>query len=313
MFQLKYVFLIILLAVLITSCDESGIDEIKEDLTLDEARIMLPLYDNFLRYFLDRGYEFWSFSKYWDEDKKNLPEKLMVIRHDVHHRDIKYAYAAYLIEKSLLTDDCATYYVMIDFPPEMQKDNYLELKQDYLSFMTYLKERSVDIQPHISIWDEYIYKYNPWWREKSEEELVELKDEYYQIEYDNYYTINSIRTDSFHIFDLNDKVLSLLEDHQDRWFNYTGIQVKNHCSHGSSTAMNHVINNVVIMNQGFVRNSGLFDFETSSYEIRTNLNFLSDNNRPFWIEYPQDIEDGRYHLLMHPAVWEDPQSYRDLK
>jgi len=42
-----------------------------------------------------------------------------------------------------------------------------------------------------------------------------------------------------------------------------------------------------------------------------NLIFLSDNNRPLWMENPDSIPTGRYQLLMHPDVWENPQAYRD--
>jgi len=272
----------------------------------------LPLYRNFLQHFVNRGYEFWSFSKYWNSDKNNLPEKLLVIRHDIHHRDIKLTYAAYLLENELLSDDCATYYILLDFPSEMEYDNYSEMKADYLYILNYLSNNYVDVQPHISIWDEYIYNYNPWWANYSKEKLMELKNQYYTIQHDNYYKINIIDKDTLDISDVNNKIIGLLEDYNQRWFNYIGQNVKHYANHGSSSAINHVINNNIIINQEFVRKSELFEFETSSFEINEYLTYLGDNYRPLWIENPQNIEDGRYHLLMHPYVWEDPQSYRDL-
>ena len=50
----------------------------------------LPYYYNFLVTMKEAGYTFYDFRTYMRTDTSRLPQKLIVIRHDVHYRDIFY-------------------------------------------------------------------------------------------------------------------------------------------------------------------------------------------------------------------------------
>jgi hypothetical protein len=283
-------------------------------MSYEQASSELPLYANFLNHFKDRGYTFWDFHTYILADKSALPEKLIVLRHDVHHRDIPSAYRAKVIEEHIIGNNTATYYVMLDFYPETQEKGYQDKRDDYLTFMQYLKFESIDVQPHTSPWDDYLAEFpNTWWINLPEESLLVLKNEYYSVTKDNmYYTIEAKGTDTLNMAHILSVLPDQIRKYNEMWENELGLKVETVAAHGSSTPINHVINNVPILNVEEIRTAGLFVLETSSPEVFQKIKFIHDNNRPLWIENPQDIEDGQYELLMHPQVWENPQEYRDL-
>ena len=79
---------------------------------------LLPAYYEFVTSLQERGFVFMDFGTFWQADKESLPEKLIVVRHDVHERDIGGAYCMAAIERALLPARSATYFVMLGFPPE---------------------------------------------------------------------------------------------------------------------------------------------------------------------------------------------------
>jgi hypothetical protein len=308
----KYLLIISASVLLFSSCKNKSDKERFQEMSFEQAKAELPLYANFLTNFKARGYAFWDFHTYIHADKSALPEKLLVIRHDVHHRDIPSAYRAKVIEDHIL-GKTATYFVMLDYYPETLEKDYADKRKDYLKIMHYLKDKQVDVQPHVSPWDDYLAAYpKTWWKNLSIDSLRYYKSNYYTITKDSlYYHITPKGLD---ILDVN-KVLNVLpqlvEKYNIAWENELGLKVESYAAHGSHTAINHVIGNVVILNTEKLRKLNYFALETSSPEVFQKIKFLSDNNRPLWIENPQDIEDGQYELLMHPQVWENPQDYRD--
>jgi len=106
-------------------------------------RDLLPAYYDFLQSLKASGYVFMDFATYWDADKTSLPEKLLVVRHDVHARDIAAAYSMRRIEQALLPEAAATYFVMLGFPPEMHNSG---LQQRYVDVVSWLSEQGIDVQ-----------------------------------------------------------------------------------------------------------------------------------------------------------------------
>ena len=301
---------------LIQSCKNESNTEKENatpELSFEQAKAELPLYANFLTNFKQRGYTFWDFHEYVLADKSALPEKLIVLRHDVHHRDIPSAYRAKVLEDNII-GKTATYYVMLDYYPETLEKNYADKRKDYLQIMHYLKDKHVDVQPHVSPWDDYLAAYpNTWWKNLSIDSLRYYKANNYNITKDSlYYQITPKGIDILGIQKVLEKLPLLVENYNKAWEKELGLKVETYAAHGSHTAINHVIGNVVILNTEKLRKANYFALETSSPEVFQKIKFLSDNNRPLWIENPQEIEDGQYELLMHPQVWENPQEYRDL-
>jgi len=285
-----------------------------KELSFEQAKEELPLYASFLTHFKERGYTFWDFHTYIQADKSNLPEKLMLIRHDVHHRDIASAYRAKVLEENIIGKNSATYYVMLDFYPETLEKNYSDKRADYLAHMQYLRNENVDVQAHTSPWDDYLAEFpETWWIDLPKDSLLLLKNKYYSITNDGmYYHIHAIENDTLNMAHVLEVLPKQIAKYNTMWEKELGLKVETVAAHGSSTAINHIIGNVLILNTEKVRKANLFILETNSPEVFLKLKFIHDNNRPLWIENPQDIEDGRYELLMHPQVWENPQKYRDL-
>ena len=80
------------------------------------VRDLLPAYYDFVKSLKANGFTFMDFATYWKADKTSLPEKLLVMRHDIHARDIDLAYSMRKVEQALLPEASATYFVMLGFP-----------------------------------------------------------------------------------------------------------------------------------------------------------------------------------------------------
>ncbi len=308
---LSYIIIISLFFTL-TSCKKDKTIE-PEKISYSKAAAELPYYDNFIRYFKSKGYTFYSFHQYLQINTSDLPDKLIVIRHDVHHRDIENSYYMALIENELIGNKAATYFVMLNFPLEKKYDNYSQLKNDYLELINYLKNQGYDVQPHISPWDEYIEQYSPWWQNINLDKLKNIVKQHYSYKItDNYYEIIYKSTDTLNFKQAEIAMPEVISNYNTVWYNETGLKVETFAAHGSESAINHAFSNVIMINLQNVREQNLFKIETSSPEIQRLLYFLSDNDRPTWIEHPEEIEqNGHFQLLAHPEVWKNPQEYRN--
>ena len=295
---------IISLLVLITfSCCKKESNIHQRNLSLEEARQQLPLYYNFIINLQDRDYEFWDFKTFWNADKNKLPEKLIVIRHDIHHRDISSAYAAQIIEEELIGNQKATYFVMYNNPEEADKKDY---QKDYLSLINYLKQKNIDTQPHISPTDYYYLNYNPEWKHKTSDQLQKIFDDNYEIT-DIYEEkgINIItkKEDYFNLSQMNKVFKDYLINYNNTWKENTGLTVTHYAAHGSPLPINKVLKNIRILNQKELLTTGVYHFDVYNTTIREKLKYLSDNASPDWLQSPELITDGQYQLLMHPKVW----------
>ncbi len=71
----------------------------------------LTNYSNFLQHLETRNFEFWSFRDFL-EATTPLPGNLVVLRHDIHLRDIRPGYEMANIEMRLLRQPSSTFFVM---------------------------------------------------------------------------------------------------------------------------------------------------------------------------------------------------------
>jgi len=267
----------------------------------------MPYYFDFIETMKKQGYVFWDFEKFYTADRSKLPEKLIVIRHDIHGRDIEGAIKANQIEKNLIGKRAATYFVQYNDPTEM---NDPILQQTYLNFIHYLKKDTVDVQPHISANDLYLYYDSPSWRNKDITELKALFDEYYEIKIENDSSgigtrIITKSIDTLNLERMNIQMIEVLKIYNAKWESKTGLKARYYASHGSHSPINMVLNNAVILDQISLLHSGVYQFDTYNTWISHYLTYLSDNSIPHWIGNPSEVKPGRYQLLMHPWVWDN--------
>ncbi len=263
----------------------------------------LPAYFRFLDYFRKQGYHFYDFRTYLEKELYKLPEKMLVIRHDVHYRDIPSAYDVLEIEKIVIGPGHSTFYVMLNDPLELANPNF-HGETEYLKLIRYLDTNQVDIQPHISPVDMYIAEKHPYWQSLSVDSIKKLFAANYQWSYSHEGTeIITTGTDVFDIADMNKTILSLLPAFNEEWKRETNHTVQGYAAHGSSTHMNYVLNNAYLLDQIDLLESGVYQYDTYNTLIFNILTYLSDNTLPAWMKHPDTVEPGRYQFLAHPYQW----------
>ena len=278
---------------------------------IKEAIMIMPCYYQFLKHLKTQGYSFWSFTKYWYADKAALPSKLIVIRHDVHYRDIGGAYAAYLIENELLSkNDVATYYVMWNAPGEKKNR---KIQSAYLRLILFLKKNGIDVQPHISPVDLYFDRYPDKKKRKDIAQLRKLFEANYRIKKEkNGINYEITGEDVLGLRSLNKHLPEILRNYNREWQKNTKLQVSSYAAHGTPTTYAKVFRNSDILNQIPLLKQKIYQFDTYNTVILNKLTYLSDNTRPYWIEFPELVHPGQYELLMHPYVWCDKMSVQPI-
>ena len=306
--------------VLASQCEKEPLENknnsagIKTKSTLDSLAIHeLWRYNNFLEQMKKEGYVFYDFRTYLKADTSRLPKKLIVIRHDIHSRDINYAYAAYKVEEKVIGPGHSTFYVLLDDPVDLAQEGP-SIENNYMKFLHYLDTCHVDIQPHISPIDLYISNKHPYWSKYPVDSLKKLFSRNYEWEIGK--TGRSIKIkgrDVFHIDDINNSMPGLLAKFNDQWTKLTGLHVQGYSAHGSATAMNKVLNNAYLLDQDILLHSGLYQYDTYNTKILRRLNYLSDNTLPLWMDDPVSIKPGRYEFLMHPYQWRPLMNSGNIK
>jgi hypothetical protein len=268
-------------------------------------RALSPSYYDFIHALRAEGFVFWNFEKYWASDKSKLPEKLIVLRHDVHKRDIINAYGFANIEATLLSPQCSTYFVMLDFPPEMALSDYPQFRALYLKVIHDLHGKGFDVQPHISPVDMYLAANHPAWASYTVATLQNLFDiNYQQIWGTNATTVIPTQKDVFDLTLINQTIATQLRKYNLIWRRDTGLAVKSYSAHGTNTPMNSALNNSIILDQLALLNTGLYQFDAYNSRIQVKLTYLTDNYLADWMSRPQLIPPGRYQLLAHPYLWD---------
>ncbi|HLO59259.1 MAG TPA: hypothetical protein VK179_10985 [Bacteroidales bacterium] len=273
-------------------------------LTAEDSVVInkMPYYYNFLKTMKENGYYFCDFRTYMKLDTSLLPSKVLVIRHDIHSRDVKWAYIAFQIEQIVIGSGQSTFYVLLNDPCELPQGT--QIQKAYMGLIRHLDSNHVDIQPHISPIDLYINSRHPLWEKYSYDTLKLLFERnYFWGMYGKGKKVNVRGEDVFNINDINREIRTLLIRYNKEWTKQTGLKVQGYASHGSATCMNRIINNAEILDQQILRNAGIFSYDTYNSTIFNVLTYLSDNSQPAWMKNPQIIPHGHYQFLMHPYLW----------
>lgn len=272
--------------------------------TVDSAYIeRLPAYYNLLVHLKEEGYQFYDFRKFLKTDTAALPEKLIVLRHDIHARDLTWAYFAFEIEKIVIGPGHSTFYVMWNDPLEMAHASpFWQIK--YLQLIHCLDSCHADVQPHVSPIDMVISEMHPDWETCTADSLRQLYDANYHWVVTKTGRRMEIRgKDVFHLHDINVNMVRLLADYNAQWKAVTGLTVQGYAAHGSATAINKYLNNAWLLDQVLLLHSGVYRYDAYNTKIFNTLTYLSDNSLPEWMKNPSLIPPGRYQLLMHPYQW----------
>lgn len=272
--------------------------------TVDSTVIeRLPAYYNLLVTLKNQGFQFYDFRRYLRTDTADLPEKLIVLRHDVHIRDLTWAYFAYEIEKIVIGPARSTFYVMWNDPLEVALASPMwQIK--YLKLIHYLDSCHADVQPHVSPIDMYIAQKHPDWEKCSSDSLKKLFEKNYEwIVSKTGRRIATHGTDVFDMHDINVNILSLLKEYNMQWTAVTGLKVQGYAAHGSATPINRYLNNAWLLDQVLLLHAGVYKYDAYNTRILNVLGYLSDNTMPEWMKNPGLIQPGRYEMLMHPYQW----------
>ena len=301
--KIKYrIFFILILSITI-SCQKENIRNSQMNST-NEAISKMPDYYKLILYLKIKGYTFWSYNKYMNSDRNNLPEKLVLLRHDVHRTDIVPAYFMFRIEKELLIANFSTYFIMLNDPTEYSDSC---AKNEYLDLISYLHNEGADVQPHISPNDmiaDYMIEDSNWSYNADQKVLQELFDYNYKIISDSLGRELQIVNED--IFDLNNKLdtlSTLLINYNNTWESMTGLEVEGYAAHGSQIPINKVFNNAIILDLKSKLNEGIYEYEAYNTCNFANLTYLSDNSLPEWMCNPELITDCRIKMLCHPYSW----------
>ncbi len=301
--------LVLFLMLLLLSCERSKDTHIidymhLESCSYEEAVSHLPGYEKLILHLLEQDYEFWSFKKYINSNKSALPEKIIVLRHDVHERDLIPAYYMRKIEKELLGEDCSTFFVMLNDPTE-KKDG---IKQErYSKFISFLIEEGADVQPHISPNDMLSIYYpedEDWSYKAKKESLQDIFDKNYNIVSDSYgKELIIIGKDVFNLNEKLAKLPSLLIEYNKKWEAKTNSKVLGYAAHGSSIPINLVLNNAVILDLKMLLKQGIYIYDAYNTEGFMNWSYLTDSYKAGWMKKPELITQPRCRMLCHPNQW----------
>lgn len=305
-------FIVVFAGLLLLQCEKESFPEPKEEpveeeayeYTIDSAVIeRLPAYYNLLVSLKNQGYQFYDFKRYLRTDTADLPEKLIVLRHDVHIRDLTWAYFAYEIEKIVIGPARSTFFIMWNDPLEVAHASPIwQIK--YLKFIHYLDSCHADVQPHVSPIDMYITQKHPDWEKCSVDSLKILFDGNYEwVIGKTGRRIATKGTDVFNMHDINVNIVHMMAEYNAQWSAVTGLPVQGYASHGSASAMNKILNNAWLLDQVLLLHSGVYQYDTYNSKIFHILGYLSDNTLPDWMKNPASIPPGRYQMLVHPYQW----------
>ena len=128
----------------------------------------------------EKGYIVCDFKEFEKKYNNNLelPEKIIVLRHDIHRRDISCAYKMIELEQKYFGKNVATYFVQWNFigSTDYEKNYELDGAKEYDKFIFHCIENNIHVAPHISVFcNSYLKLYN---RNKNHADLSFLNEKY---------------------------------------------------------------------------------------------------------------------------------------
>ena len=279
-------------------------------------------YESFLRGLLREGYSVWSFDRFIDAPKDSLPERLAVLRHDIHYRDIEGGYRMLEIEGSL-EDVSSTSFVQYGFIPIREEERRWETRSDwqeaYAEYIEYCLKRGIDAQAHISPYSMCFDGSEPFLGPDSERLFSELfKDNYepgFAFDDSGRRIARELKVtgrDSLGLINALKRVKAGLIEYATDWKAKFGSSVSGYSAHGESS-----INSIVkydansFLDQLALVESDLYRYTANGMSVINWLGYFSDS-----YDKPEDLgsfghktnkvdpsKGERFQILVHPAQW----------
>jgi len=279
-------------------------------------------YENFLRQISQDGYVVWDFKTFVDSDKNDLPEKLAVLRHDIHHRDIIGGYRMAEIENEVL-GNCGTSFVQYGFRPVKLPEREVEMREDWqIDYADYIRkglEIGIDMQPHISPYSMCYDGSESFFAQKSGGLFTELFDANYERNYarDEHgdrlaRELSLVGKDVLGLFSAIEVVKDEIVRYAEKWRDKFGVDPQGYSAHGESS-----INKIIVYDaNSFLDDirlveSGIYGYTSNAMSVCNHLGYISDNYdddesiKTFGRKFSEtDPRKGkRFQVLIHPAKW----------
>ena len=112
-------------------------------------------YENLLSFYKENNFVVSNFKDLHNKYKNNeeLPSKFVLLRHDVHLRDIPNAYKMIELEEKYYGKNISTFFVQWNFigATEYEEDYEKKGAPEYEKFIIYCLDHNIDVQPHYSL------------------------------------------------------------------------------------------------------------------------------------------------------------------
>lgn len=272
---------------------------------------------------------FTNFTKKYS-DYSSLPSKIVLLRHDIHYRDIENAYKMIQLEQEIFNKNVCTYFVQWNFMGSTSKQESYEKKYSkyYIVFIKHCIKNNIDVLPHISLFcNSFKNLYN---RNRSNTKFINMfscKIDNKDIENKEFFNICDCEINlekNYYIYcknnskiDKNELKIKLnilmkdieiyLENYKNNWYNKFGFYPKYYSCHGDGIELTKKLNpnnfasilqlenKMINVNscKTYIGNSSLY-----------KLNYKSDGSCNIDIINKQLFNnENKFQLLIHPYLW----------
>jgi hypothetical protein len=287
-------------------------------------------YEKLLKYIKNNNFIVTNFHNLFKSYKSSheIPSKFVLMRHDIHHRDIDNAYKMIELENKYFGENIATYFVQWNFigtnlyEENEEKNN----KKDYETFIHYCIKNKVDVQPHISL---FSYSFNKIYN-RNEDNINIINDDSINLVIKN--TTRTIINDTIneqtyntptsyvYIENKNSKMVKEIDlffqtvkqfliNYMNEWESKFKIKPTCYSCHGDGIKLTQKFNpnyfaSLKELDDIFVNANSVYMFlgNNSLYK----LYYKSDNslNKEKIEDYLYKNTNNQYELLIHPYVWQ---------
>ena len=294
-------------------------------------------YNNLLEYYYNNNFVVCNFDEFDKKYKNNLdlPEKIVLLRHDIHHRDIQNAYKMNNLEKKIFGKNVATYFVQWNFigSTDYEEEKERNYTKDYKEFINYCLKNKIHVQPHLSLYchsfkklynrnnnnkkflNSYCYCYindnkniiNTTFLDDS---INEMNYVFYDVIEPNNISID-IKCDKEFASDFNnfiDNIEKYIVNYIKLWKKEFNIIPTHFSAHGDGIELTKMLNpnvvgclNVIEKHIKNANSASIYVNSCSNFKLHYKCdNSLKKNNI---INSLYHDNNNQYELLVHPYVW----------
>ena len=112
-------------------------------------------YIKLLLYYKKNNFEVINLTNFIEKySNKSIPDKIVLLRHDIHLRDIENAYKMIEIENNIFNNNVATYFVQWNFIGSTDYEEKYEKynNKKYEEFIFFCIKNKIDVLPHLSLY-----------------------------------------------------------------------------------------------------------------------------------------------------------------